>query len=360
MTHPLRIGIIGISGIAGAHHSNLHKVDGAEVTAIADINVEALDHRGEEWSIDPAARYADYQELLADPAIDAVSICTPNFFHCEPTIAALEAGKHVLVEKPMAMTVAEAERMCAAAAANDRHLVTGFQWRFNPKARFLKAQREAGLFGDIHFVRVQAWRRRLIPSWGVFTDKAKQGGGALIDWGVHLVEMAHDIIGKPRPLSIFASEWTSIGNRPNDALCPWGDWQHENYTVEDASVAMVKLAGNVTMIIETSFVAHLPHNLTNVQIMGSEGGCTFDPLTLSYNHNGYMVNATPEHIGKGDDFAEKMRHFVEVCRGERANESSGEDGLAVQRILNGVYAAIDAGGAVDLQRLGDDHLAESG
>jgi len=355
MSHPLRIGIIGVAGIAGAHVNNLKKVEGAQVAAIADINPEVLGQRGQEWEIDPDARYTDYTEMLADPAIDAVTICTPNFFHCEPTVKALEAGKHVLVEKPMAMTVAEAERMVDAAKASSAELVTGFQWRFDRKARFLKAQREAGQFGDIHYVRVQAWRRRLIPSWGVFTDKEKQGGGALIDWGVHLIEMAHDIIGKPRPLSCFASEWTSIGNQPPTVEAPWGKWNHENYTVEDASVAMIKMEHNITMVVETSFAAHIPHNIANVSIMGSKGGGTFDPLQLHYDHNGYMLNATPDYIGKGDPFAEKMQHFVEVCRGERENLSTGEDGLAVQRILNGVYASIEAGSAVDLQALGAAH-----
>jgi len=358
--HPLRIGIIGISGIAGSHVKHLEKIDGAGVTAIADILPEALERRGKEWGIDPAARYLDYREMLADPAVDAAIVCTPNFAHCEPSIAALEAGKHVMVEKPMAMTVAEAERMVAAAKTSGRQLVVGFQMRFSPKARFLKAQREAGVFGDIHYARVQSWRRRQIPSWGVFTDKEKQGGGALIDSGVHLVEMAHDIMGKPRPLSIFASEWTSIGNRPCDVKCPWGVWKHENYTVEDASIAMVKLEGGATMVVESSFAAHIPRNIANVTIVGSEGGGALDPLQLHYDRNGYMLNAEPEYIGEGNPFAEKMRHFAEVCRGERENESSGEDGLAVQRILNGVYAAAEAGGAVNLQELGDASLAAQG
>ncbi len=273
MTTPFRMGFIGVAGIANAHITNLKPIEGVELAAIADINPETLEKIGEQHGIE--GRYTDYLEMLADDAIDAVSVCTPNFLHCKPTIDALEAGKHVIVEKPMAMSVDEAERMCAAAKANGRHLVAGFQWRFSAKAQFLKAQHEAGVFGEIHYVRVQALRRRGIPSWGMFTDKSKQGGGAMIDIGVHMVEMAHYITGKPTPVAAYATEWTSIGNQPCDVQCSWGAWKHDNYTVEDAAVGMVKFDNGMTMMIESCFAAHIKHDVMNVQIMGSKGGGSY-------------------------------------------------------------------------------------
>ncbi|MDA3963191.1 MAG: Gfo/Idh/MocA family oxidoreductase [Planctomycetota bacterium] len=340
MTTPFRMGFIGVAGIAKAHMKHAQPIDGVELHAIADISEDALKKVGDEFEI--SGRYTDYKEMLRDETLDSVSVCTPNFLHCQPTIDALEAGKHVIVEKPMAMTVDECERMCAAAKASGKQLVTGFQWRFTEKAQFLRDQVAGGAFGEIHYVRVQALRRRGIPSWGVFTDKSKQGGGAMIDIGVHLVEMAHYICGKPNPVAAYGSQWTSIGNKPCDAQCSWGVWKHDNYTVEDAAVGMVKFDNNMTMMVETSFAAHIKEDVMNVTIMGSKGGGTFNPLEISYDQNGYMLNAAPHFVAKKSDFAEKMRHFIETCRGERSNDSTGEDGLAVQKILNGIYDAIDA------------------
>jgi len=349
-----RLGIIGVAGIANAHREHLAKVPHTEVAAIADINPDTLQDVGEQWDLSIDDRYTDYRDMLQRGDLDAISICTPNCFHAEPCIDALHAGKHVLVEKPMALDEAEAEAMVAAAQASPGELVVGLQWRFDPRARFLRAQAEAGAFGEVHHVRVHALRRRLIPSWGLFTDKEKQGGGALIDIGVHLIEMAHFIVGSPQPVTASAQYWTSIGNRPCTVRCPWGAWKHEDYTVEDLLVGFVRFADGSTLSIETSFAAHVEAERFDVQIMGSDGGGSFDPPRVFHDQNGYMLTSEPAFVGKEQPFAEKMRHFVEVCRDDRANEASGHDGLAVQRIIGGLYRSADAGREVELAPAGID------
>lgn len=340
---PFRIGFIGAGGISGAHMKDLKPIPGVELVAAADPVEANLQKAKDNYGV--AAHYTDYKKMLKDSSLnlDAVSVCTPNFLHAQPTIDALEAGKHVIVEKPMAMTVKECQKMVAAAKANKRHLVCGFQWRFDPKAQYLANIHKQGGFGDIQYVRIQALRRRGVPSWGVFYDKAKQGGGPLIDIGVHVLEMTHYIIGKPQPVTVSASMWTDIGQKKPTARPPWGDWNWKDLTVEDLAVGMIRFANGVTAVIESSFCAHIEKDVWTVQIMGSKGGGTFEPLQYFTDQHGYMVNSTPSFIGKEAHFAEKMKHFVAVCRGERENDSSGEDGLAVQQILCGLYDSAEAG-----------------
>lgn len=335
MNKPVRIGFIGAGGIARGQSEYLKKVPGAQVFAVADIHAAAVADFKKLYN--PAHTFLDWREMLALPGLDAVSVCTPNKLHCAPTIAALEAGKPVLVEKPMAMNAREAQAMVNAARKAKRLLQIGFQWRFTPAAQLLRKRVASGSFGDILYVRCQALRRRGIPSWGVFGRKDLQGGGPMIDIGVHILEMAHFIIGAPKPVSASAACYTYLGDKKPEALCGWGAWDYKNYTVEDLAVGFVRFANGGSLAIESSFAAHIEKDVFTIQIMGSKGGATFDPLQIFTDEQGYMLNLAPAFAGNGDGFDYKMRHFVECVRDGRKCEAPGEDGLAVQRMLDAIY-----------------------
>ena len=193
-SRPLHVAFIGGGGVLN-HQVPQLKLDARVVPfAVADVNEHAVSATRERYGIPHG--FTDYKRMLAElPDIDAVSVCTPNCFHAEHAIAALEAGKHVLVEKPMATTVADAERMRVAAVASGKQLVVGFQQRFDPKVRMIRRHIEDGAFGKVMYVRAQALRRRGIPSWGTFGRKDIQGGGPLVDIGVHVIEAAHHLLG---------------------------------------------------------------------------------------------------------------------------------------------------------------------
>jgi len=183
---PFRIAFIGTGGIALHQMKYLKNIPGVEVVAAADLSEKALGKVKDQYHIERT--YTDYKKMLREVGdIDAVSICTPNGVHAENAITALEAGKHVLVEKPMAMTGREATKMVEASRRAGKQLIVGFQHRFEPRSKMLHDQVKAGQFGKILYVRCQALRRRGIPSWGVFGRKDLQGGGALIDLGVHIL-----------------------------------------------------------------------------------------------------------------------------------------------------------------------------
>ena len=339
MSKTIRIGFIGTGGIARCQAESLKKVPGAEVVAAADMSERALDHFKTQFN--PPHVFKDWRQLLALPGLDAISVCTPNKLHCAPAIAALKAGKHVLVEKPMAMNAREAKDMVAAAKKARRLLQIGFQWRFTPAAQFLRKRVAGGSFGDILYVRCQALRRRGIPSWGVFGRKDLQGGGPMIDIGVHILEMAHFIMGAPKPISASAACYTYLGDKKPDALCSWGKWDHKTYTVEDLAVGFVRFAGGGSLVIESSFAAHIEKDAFTLQIMGTKGGATSDPLQVFTDDKGYMMTAAPAFVGAGDCFEYKMRHFVECVRDDRKCEAPGEDGLAVQQMLDAIYRSAD-------------------
>lgn len=347
MDKPFKIGFIGAGGIALTHMSYLSKIDGVRIAAAADISDKALAAAREKYKV--AHVYKDFKQMLKEQKdLDAVSVCTPNALHAPNTIAALEAGKHVLVEKPMAMNAKEGQAMLDAAKKAGKQLVVGFQSRFDPKTKLIRDQIKSGSFGDILYVRAQALRRRGIPNWGVFGHKELQGGGPMIDIGVHILETAHYMMGAPKPVSCTGNTWTFMGNKPSSVASVWPNWDYKTYTVEDMAVGMIRFDNGAMLTIEASFVAHIPDDVFNIQIMGTKAGADWEKGQVFTDHGGYMMNISPAWVPKWDHFEYKMKHFVEVCQGKRENESPGEHGLLVQKMLDGVYASAEKGNEVKL------------
>jgi predicted dehydrogenase len=349
MSSRFRLGVIGAGGISHLHAKHAKKIEGVEIVAAADVSEKAL--ASFKAAFPEVKTYSDAGEMLKSGNLDAVSVCTPNGLHARNTIDALEAGLHVIVEKPMAMNAVEAEQMNQAAKKAGKHLVVGFQFRFDPKTQLIRKQIADGAFGKILYVRCQALRRRGIPNWGVFGRKDLQGGGPMIDIGVHCLEMAHYAIGSPMPLTATGNCWTYHGNKASDTVIPWPNWDWKTYTVEDLAVGMIRCEGGTMISIEASFVAHIEKDVWTFQVMGEKGGATWDPTMVFMDLGGHMMNMTPGYIPPGgweQIWEKKMSHFVDVCRGKRENMSTGRDGWMVQKMLDGVYASASEGKEVVL------------
>ena len=341
MAKKISVGFIGTGRIAGTQARALDPMEGVEIAACADVSKSALSAFAEAHDVRHA--FTDYRKMLQLDGIDAISVCTPNHLHKAPVIAALRAGKNVMVEKPMAMNAREAKAMCEAARAADRKLVIGFQYRFSPEAQAIKGYVDDGQLGDILFARVQALRRRGIPNWGVFGRKELQGGGPLIDLGVHMMEMAHYLMGSPAPVSASAGMYTYLGDKPSKTLCKWPNWDHETYTVEDLAVGFIRFEGGACMAVESSFIAHIEDQCFSVQLMGERGGCTTSPLRLFKDEAGLMVNVEPGYVGTYNAMDRKMEHWIACLRGEVETEAPGEAGLVLQKMLDGLYASAQKG-----------------
>ena len=338
----LRYGFIGAGGIASAHLRELARRDDVELVAMADISEAALQRQKDQFGIQSA--YQDWNDMLAKEHLDAVSVCTPNKLHEQPTLDALAAGCHVLCEKPLAHSAQAGERMVAAAQKAARKLVIGFQYRYHPRSQFLRNAFDAGQFGTVLYARVRALRRRGIPNWGVFGRKELQGGGALIDIGVHVLEMAHYAMGTPKPVSASASMFTYIGDKPSDRIAsPWQGWDHETYTVEDLAVGRIRFETGAVAHVEAAFALHGESDW-NFELMGDAGGAKWDPPKVYCDELGHMVDKTPGWLSNESLFARKMDNFVDHCLLDRPTLAPGTDGLAVQRMLDALYQSAENDG----------------
>jgi predicted dehydrogenase len=347
MADKVRIGYIGTGGIANFQVQQLmQRRKDVQIVAGCDVSEEALKKFADAFTVPHT--FSDYNELLALDEVDAVSVCTPNFMHKDPTIAALKAGKHVLVEKPMARSAAEAKAMVKASQKSKGTLTMGFQYRLGADAQILKRFANEGQFGDIMFARVQAMRRRGVPNWGVFGRKEMQGGGPLIDIGVHLIECAHFLMGEPKPTAASAQMFTYMGDKASKVESMWPGWDYKTYSVEDLAVGFVRFENGATMAIESSFIAHAK-DAFNVQIMGTEGGCTLHPPMVFKDEAGTMVNIEPGYVPKYDSMAKKMDDWVARIKGERETQCPAGAGLMVQEILQGLYDSAEAGKEVEIK-----------
>jgi len=280
------------------------------------------------------------------------SASTTNGLHAEASIAALNAGANVLVEKPMAMNAKEGKRMLDTAKRKRRKLVIGFQERYAPRAQFLKQAVDDGKFGKVLFGRVQALRRRGIPNWGVFGRKDLQGGGPLIDIGVHVLEVTHYVMGSPKPVSASGSTFTYLGNKKSEVASQWAGWDYKNYTVEDLAVGQIRFENGAVIHIESSFAAHIPENVWSFQLMGEKAGATLDPAKIHTDDYGHMVDVEPNWMPKADFstmFQSKMRNFVDHCLYNKPTKAPGEHGLLVQKMLDGIYESAEKGKEVAIR-----------
>ena len=266
----LKIAIIGTGGIAmGAHLPALKNIPDAEVIAACDIKEDALDKACEQYEI--KNKFTDYKKLLEMDEIDVVHVCTPNISHCPIAIDSLKAGKHVLCEKPIARNVEEAQQIVDVVSKVKNKFMVAQCIRFTSEAECLKRFIDAGDLGDIYFARVWALRRRGIPGWGVFTDKEQQGGGPLIDIGVHAIDQAMFLLGNPTPISVSGGSYTKIGNVAGHVGFA-GQWDHNNYTVEDFASGFVRFSNGASMVIESSFAANLANDVVKNVFLGDKGG----------------------------------------------------------------------------------------
>jgi predicted dehydrogenase len=342
----LRIGFVGTGGIAFAHLNYLVKMTDVEVVACTDVSPANLEKAKTQYNV--KGLYSDWREMLKNEKLDAVDVCTPNGLHKQPTIDALNAGCHVIVEKPLAMNAKEGEAMVAAAKKNKKHLVIGFQFRYSAPVQMLKQAADAGQFGNILVMKCQALRRRGIPNWGVFGRKELQGGGPMIDIGVHVMEMAHYVMGSPKPVAATGNVWTYLGDKPSDVACMWPKWDHKTYTVEDLAIGHIRFENGAVMQVEASFAAHC-EDKWGFNFLGDKGGGTLDGPIIYRDQDGYMVHLKPDFLPKVDAFEVKMRSFVDTALYNKPTESPGEAGLAIQKMIDGIYESAARGREVAIK-----------
>ncbi len=348
MAKKIRVGIIGSGSIAQKQHMPAYAKDpDCEIVAVCDVSEKARAAAAEKFGV--ANTCEDYREIATNPEIDAVSVCTPNFMHRDPTVACLEAGKHVLVEKPIGMNAREGADMVRAARKADRLLAVGLHFRYDPAVEAMRRYADEGGFGDVYYARARWLRRRGIPGWGVFGDKSKQGGGPLIDIGVHALFSAMYVMGYPEPVSVSGQTWQKFGAK-KPGVAPMGAWDHENFTVEDFGVGFVRFEGGAVLMLEASFAMNYESGGVNVEIMGDRGGAQLKPLTFFGEEHGMLTNTTPGWMPKVKPHEREVLAFLAAVRGEGEVGVTGEQGLLMTRIIDASYRSAEAGREVEVEK----------
>lgn len=354
----LKVGIIGTGGISSVHYSGYLKSKLAEVYALCDIKPDVLQEKSDTYKVPAERCFADHRELLRLKEIDAVSVCTPNGAHCEITVNALKAGKHVLCEKPMALNPAQADRMNAAAAKAGRKLQVGLMQRFRPDARFIRKLVDNGTLGKIYYGRSLSVRRRGAPSWGVFGQKEIQGGGPLIDIGVHAIDLTWWLMGCPRPIAVSGQTYQTIGTRPG-GIGMFGPWDHKTYTVEDFACGLVRFENGATMSVESAFNVNLEKSREgNIHVVGDRGGAGLGPLTVQIEQNGHLVDCTPCDVDQMDSCTpyqgltiheKEVRSFCECILEDRPVLVPGTEAVWTTKMISGLYRSAELGKEVAIR-----------
>ena len=343
----IRVGIIGAGNIAqNAHMPAYLKRKDVELVAVSDINEQRAKELAEKHGIRHALN--DYHKLVALDDVDAVSICTWNSLHADAAIAAANAGKHILCEKPMAMTVNEAEAMLKAARKNNIIFMMGFVNRFRSESRLIKEMADAGKFGEIYYSKT-GWLRRRGTPLGWFTDLSKSGGGPVIDIGVHIIDLTWYFMGKPKPISVSATVHKKIGNYKTKGVSRWMAFDTDNlvFETEDSAAGIIRFENGSSMNFEVSWAINSKDTGIYSYIYGNKAGASFNPLTIFGEEENYLMDCTPI-VSEEDAFFNQISHFVECIKEGKEPISPAEDGVMIQKILNGIYDSGKAGKEVQL------------
>ena len=346
----VRVGVIGVG--MGSTHINGYQKDGrVELAAVCDVNESRLRAAAERFGVPADRLYTDADEMFRKADLDAVSVVTPNKFHAPLTLAAFKAGLHVLCDKPMAMTVKEAEQMLAGSKKARKNLMINFSYRFLDMSCALKQQVDAGVIGDIYFGRTVWHRRRGIPGFGGwFTDKELAGGGPLIDLGVHRVDLALWLMGYPDPVAVSGSTYCVIARELAKKA-------KKNYTVEDLACGLVKFANGATLLVEASWAVNNNQEEEMItSLYGTKGGLVQKNVNATYEWTAEIFteeggNLYTKTLDKAVvSVPSAYREFISSILENRPPSATGEEGLKVMKVLEGLYRSAETGSEVRFRK----------
>ncbi len=352
----IRAGIIGCGGIANGKHLPAMKKNGNfEIVAFCDLVEERAQKARQEYGTEDAKVFTDYKELLKED-VEVVYVLTPNSAHAPLSIDALEAGKHVMCEKPMAKTYAEAKAMVEAAERTGKILTIGYQNRYRADSSYLKKACQDGELGEIYYAKAHAIRRRAVPTWGVFLDAEKQGGGPLIDIGTHALDLTLWMMDNYEPEMVVGSVYRKLADQTQTGNA-WGDWDPSVFTVEDSAFGFIRMKNGATICLESSWALNsLDVREAQTTLCGTKAGADMsDGLRINrVNHNRQCVEkpdlnagGVAFYDGKSEDASdvEQRVFYNAVVNGEPLVVEPGQ-AMVVTRILEAIYESGETGKAV--------------
>ncbi len=350
----VRIGIIGCGGIAnGKHMPSLSKLPEVEMVAFCDLIEERAQKAAKEYGVPGAKVFTDYKELLKLD-LDVVHVLTPNKQHSFITVDALEAGKHVMCEKPMAINSAEAKKMLDAAKRTGKKLTIGYQNRQRPDSQYLHALCERGDLGEIYYAKALAIRRRAVPTWGVFLNEYEQGGGPLIDIGTHALDLTLWMMNNYDVNYVVGTKYRKLAD-DTDQGNAWGQWDPKTFTVEDSAFGFIVMKNGATIVLESSWALNIADPIeASCTLCGTKGGSDMnDGLRINYVDLDRQCMKKPDFAASGAAFFEgikdndpaghEARQWIDAVLNDTQPCVLPEQALCVTRILEAIYTSSTTG-----------------
>ena len=354
MSKKLRVGIVGVGGIAnGKHMPSLAKLDNVEMVAFCDVIKERAEKGAQQYGTPNAKVFTDYRDLVALEDLDVVHVLTPNDVHSEITVAALEAGKHVMGEKPMAINSEQALAMVEAAERTGKKLTIGYQNRFRPDSQYLKKLCDAGDLGEIYFAKALAIRRRGVPTWGIFLNAERQGGGPLIDIGTHALDLTLWLTNNYKPVSVMGVTYRKLAETEN-AANPWGPWDPKEFTTEDSAFGFVQFENGMTVILESSWALNtLQVGEAMTVLCGTKAGADMlDGLRINGEKFSKLYTTKPAMHGDGVAFYEaaaqdagaaEAKSWIDSIINDTEPLVKPREAYVVTQILEAIYESAKTG-----------------
>lgn len=335
--------MIGVGGIASAVHiPGWRKIENAEIVAAADLSPLRLEVVKHEFGIDKV--YTDYRAMIEEQKPDVVDICTPNKVHTPAALAAIEAGCHVICEKPLAVTTDEVRLVGRAADAKGVKLMSAQHMRYTADARAIRNWVEDNGLGKVYHAKVFATRRAKLPISPGFINQELSGGGPCMDIGVHALDLALWLMDFPTPSRVMGTAKVNFA-RGYKIPGSWGEWDRNLFSVEDFAAGFVKFRNGSTMSIETSWLGHhLEEENFSCELLGMKGGVRWPTGDFCSTSNGSFVEGKlksprppeqPHHA--------EIKGFVNCIEDDLPSPVPWTETIKVIAILEGIYASQKTG-----------------
>lgn len=331
----LRIGLVGVGAAAQINHiPALKRTEGLELVALCDRDSEKVERVAQKFQVPRA--HSRFDDLLADEEIDAIDVCTPNYLHAPMSIAALEAGKHVLCERPLGRSAEEASAMFKAAKKADRLLLCAVQSRFRPDAQLLRKFVEQGDLGAVFYAKAGWLRQRThwdSDEWR--RQKRESGGGVVLDLGFQMLDLALWMLGHPAVESVTASAHRLSKGE-----------------VEDNAIAFLRLETGATLTLEVTWGLLMEKDFAYLNLFGAGGAALLNPLRIHKGMHGTLVNVTPTMETPRNQYRQSMdaqiAHFSEALRKNVKPMGGAEEMMPVMELMDAVYRSAEQGKEVEL------------
>jgi len=344
----IRVGMIGAGAIAGDHCHNINNYKGAKMVAVAELSRERREQLKKNFNMEKD--YERWQDLVADPDIDAVAIALPNALHAPVSLAALNAGKHVLLDKPFALNYAQAKKVADAAKKNKKVMMVGMNQRFRQDSQTLRAIIARGDLGEIYHVKSYWYRRTGSPKFGTwFVNKKLSGGGCLLDIGVHFLDLGLFLMDNWNPVSVTGRVYSKFGPR-GIGEGGWGKSDRDKklkFDVEDFATGLIKFRNGATLELNVSWILHQEQwDRNNEELYGTKAGAILAPLKLfraSAKQKGEYEVVAPQNVKIPHRYENRQFNWLDAILGKDKPLCTLDQALVVQKILDAIYKSSDTG-----------------